>query len=119
VQEEFSNRPQALKSGFGILTNFNQLTTGIHNFGIEAQDSAGVTQSAVASMTVVKVANAELLDMFDLSAAQVSRVESAIELENVTVRDQATQQTTQITADYIWDAAVSASPSRPAVERLA
>ncbi len=103
VQEEFSNRPQALASGFGIMTDFNQLTTGVHNFSIEVQDSAGVTQSSVASTTVVKVANSGYLDMFDLSTAQVSRNSSAVELENVTVRDLATQQTTQVTVDYIWD----------------
>lgn len=103
VQTNFPSKPQALQSGFGALINFNRLESDSHTFTIEAQDSAGVTQTVEQEAESVKLGNAEFLDRFDLSTAKVSLLGDIVELENVTVRDKATQQTMQITADFLWE----------------
>lgn len=103
VQTAFPAQSQAIQSGFGALVNFNRLDSDSHTFTIEVQDSAGVTQTVEQEAESVKLGNAEFLDRFDLSTAKVSLLGDIAELENVTVRDKATQQTMQITADFLWD----------------
>ncbi|HXG20063.1 MAG TPA: beta-propeller fold lactonase family protein [Methylomirabilota bacterium] len=103
VHTAFPAYAQALQSGFGLLTNFNILANGSHTLSIEAQDSAGITQTATATVNSVKLANSAFLDLFDLSTATAALSGETLEINNVTVRDKATQQTTQITAEYVWE----------------
>jgi YVTN family beta-propeller protein len=94
---------QALQSGFGSLLNFNLLDSGLHTLSVEVQDSTGATSKAESSIQTVKLADSEFLDQFDLSDAKVSLDGEALLLEDINVRDKASQQTEQITASYLWE----------------
>jgi YVTN family beta-propeller protein len=103
VQTAFPTKPQALHSGFGALVNFSKLDSASHTITVEAQDSAGVTQTVDKSVETTKLGNSDFLDMFDLSNAKPSLVGGSLELENVTIRDKATQQTMQVAVNYVWE----------------
>ena len=103
VQAAFSDQPQALRSGFGALLNFNLFASGSHTISVEVQDSTGVTAKTDRPIQTVKVADSEFLDQFDLSAAQASIEGETLLLDGVKVRDKASQQMTQITTSYVWE----------------
>ncbi len=103
VQAAFSDQPQALRSGFGALLNFNLFASGSHTISVEVQDSTGVTAKTDRPIQTVKVADSEFLDQFDLSAANATLDGETLLLDGVKVRDKASQQTTQITASYAWE----------------
>jgi hypothetical protein len=116
VQAAFPDQPQALRSGFGALLNFNLFDSGSHTISVEVQNSAGVTEKADRQVTTVKLADSQFLDQFDLSAANATiDGASSLLLEDVTVRDKASQQTTQITTSYIWEQDCQCLSSRQGV----
>lgn len=102
VSTAYPNLPQALRSGFGALLNFNLLPSGLHTFSVEATDSAGETRTIDQSVTTTKLANSQFLEQFDLSEATASLSDDLVFLENIKVRDQVTQQESTITASYLW-----------------
>jgi YVTN family beta-propeller protein len=109
VKAGFAGQPdwllnQAEQSGFGTLLNFSLLSTGVHTLTVEVQDSTGATNKADRSVEIVKLADAEFLDQFDLSEATPSVEGETLVLENVTVHDKtkASGQTEKITATYVW-----------------
>ncbi|HKA53822.1 MAG TPA: YncE family protein [Candidatus Binatia bacterium] len=104
VADALPDQPQALHSGFGALYNFNILPGGPHTIDIGVQDSTGASAGVHGSLITVKPGNFEFLDQFDLSAAQVSLQGQILVLDNVQVRDKATQQVEPISAHYAWQA---------------
>ncbi|MCS6926816.1 MAG: YncE family protein, partial [Candidatus Binatia bacterium] len=105
VATAFPAYPQARLSGFGAPINFNLLSAGAHTIGVEAQDSGGATRTIDHQITVVKIGGFEFIDQFDLSAAQVSINGANVEIENLTVRDKATQEVRQgINVQFAWQA---------------
>jgi YVTN family beta-propeller protein len=103
VKAAFPNQPQALRSGFGALLNFNLFASGIHIISVEVEDNTGVTKHIERSIETVKVADSEFLDQFDLSAAKASIEGETLLLDGVKVRDKASQQMTQVTTNYAWE----------------
>jgi YVTN family beta-propeller protein/cysteine-rich repeat protein len=103
VQHAYPNLPQALRSGFGALTNFSLLASGSHTFSVEAQNSAGETQKIEQAVSTTKLADSQFLDQFDLSEANAVLFGDLVSLEDVKVRDKATRQESTITASYLWE----------------
>ena len=103
VQNALPNIPQALESGFGALTNFNLLSSGLHTFSVEAQDSAGNTQKIDQPATTAKLGDSEFLDKFDLANATATLDGDFLTVEDINIRDKATQQESTITASYLWE----------------
>ncbi|MGE0825452.1 MAG: beta-propeller fold lactonase family protein [Candidatus Binatia bacterium] len=102
VAAAFPDIEEALRSGFGALFNFNLLESGEHLFAVEVQDSTGVTQNVEKRVTTAKLGDSEFLDEFDLSDATASILGDFLTLEKVRIRDKATQQSSEVTADYVW-----------------
>src|SRR5262245_13535718 len=94
--------PQSLNSGFGSLFNFNLLSSGSHTFGINVQDSTNASAAVTSKVTTIKLGNFEFLDQFDLSGAEVSLQGETLVLDKVKIRDKATQQVQEISANYAW-----------------
>lgn len=92
----------ALQSGFGALFNFNQLTSDDHTIAIRAQDGTGAIKSETRTVTVVKPGDFEFLDQFDLSDADAFIVGFSLQLDNIKVRDKATQEVRTVSALYSW-----------------
>jgi len=109
VQAAFPDYQQALRSGFGTLLNFNLFSNvadsrgDTHTLTVEVEDSVGRTQTVERNVQTVKVGGSEFLDRFDLSAATASIEEGTLLLEDVQIRDKASQQTTQVTVNYVWE----------------
>ncbi|HJY81770.1 MAG TPA: hypothetical protein VKK81_11890, partial [Candidatus Binatia bacterium] len=95
-------KPQSLNSGFGSLFNFNLLSSGSHTFGINVQDSTNASAAVTSKVTTIKLGNFEFLDQFDLSGAEVSLQGETLVLNKVKIRDKATQQVQEISANYAW-----------------
>lgn len=104
IRDLYPDDTDSLNTGFGAFVNFNYLNSGVHTFTVEAQNSAGETQKTEQQVQTVKVGESTFLDQFDLSTATARIVsDSAFELENVQIRDQASQQTAQVTVSYQWE----------------
>jgi len=104
VRDIYPDETDMLNTGFGTFVNFNLLDSGSHTFTVEAQNSAGETHKAEQQIQTVKVGESTFLDQFDLATATASIVgDSALQLENVQIRDQASQQTAQVTVSYQWE----------------
>lgn len=105
VAAAFPDHPQARLSGFGAPINFNLLSAGAHTIGVEARESSGATRTIEHQVTVVKIGGFEFVDQFDLSAAEVSISGANIKIDNLTVRDKATQEVRQgINVQFAWQA---------------
>jgi YVTN family beta-propeller protein len=102
VANDFPNQPQALHSGFGAPFNFNLLPSGPHIIGVDVQDSTSASVSTANAVTTVKLGNSEFLDEFSLSGAEISLQGQILVLDNVTIRDKATQAEQQISVHYAW-----------------
>jgi YVTN family beta-propeller protein len=102
VQAAFPEQPQALQSGFGALTNFNLLTSGSHTVGVEVQDSTNASRIVNNPVTVVKLGSSEFIDRFDLSEADAFINGINLEIDNLKIRDKATQQEQTIDVQYTW-----------------
>lgn len=99
-----SQKELALRSGFGALFNFNQLSSDEHTIEIRVQDGTGATKSETRTITVIKPGDFAFLDQFDLSEAEAFISGLSLVLDKVKVRDQATQQTREVSAHYTWEA---------------
>jgi YVTN family beta-propeller protein len=94
--------PQALQSGFGVPFNFNLLTSGAHTVGVDVQSSAGASQTIDHQVAAIKLGDFEFIDNFDLSEAVASIDGVNLFLENVKIRDKATQEIKTIAALFAW-----------------
>jgi len=114
VARAFPDRPQARLSGFGAPINFNLLPAGSHALGVEAQDSTGAVRIIDNQVAVVKIGGFEFIDQFDLSAAQVSINGTNVEIDNLTIRDKATQQVRQgINVQFAWQTSCQCFIAQP------
>jgi glucose/arabinose dehydrogenase len=92
-----------LNSGWGATFNWGLLSAGPHTVQAQVGSTSGALFSTPSRMvTVVKPADAEFLDMFDVSGA-TTRIEGQdIIVEGVAVRDKATQQRKVIDIRMRW-----------------
>jgi YVTN family beta-propeller protein len=105
VAQAFPDQPQARLSGFGAPINFNLLSGGLHTIGVQAQDDRGASRTVDNQVTVVKIGGFEFIDQFDLSAAEVFINGANVEVDNLTVRDKATQEVRQgLNVQFAWQA---------------
>ncbi len=102
VQLFFPERPWAAESGFGFVTNFNLLPTGLHTFELTVEDTNGASYTQSRSVETVRLGDAEFLDSFDMSDAEVELSSETLFIDKVTVRDKASQDEREISASFIW-----------------
>ena len=77
-----------LRSGWGLLFNWNALAAGEHTIRVEIQTSSGVVFSTPLRMvTVVKPGGFEFLNAFEVSGAKSRIVGDEIIIEGIVVRD--------------------------------
>ena len=102
VQASFPERPWAAESGFGLVTNFNILPSGSHTFELTVEDTSGNSHTQSRSVETVKLGDSEFLDRFDMANAEVDLSDGRLSVEQVQVRDKASQASREINASFIW-----------------
>jgi len=76
VAKEFSEYPQAQRSGFGLLVNFNLLTDGVHTVTIEVMDDKGSPpKSQTATFSVARPGGFQFLSDLNISTASTDDIE--------------------------------------------
>ena len=95
--------PQALRSGFATVVNFNELSSAKHKIGVEIRTSTGASLVIEREATVVRLGEAPFLDEFDLSqaSAQIQGGFSLL-LDKVLIRARGTTGTQEIAAQFQW-----------------
>ena len=102
VQASFPERPWAAESGFGLVTNFNILPSGSHTFALTVEDTSGGSHTLRRSVETVRLGDSEFLDRFDMTNAAVDIFDDTVSIEQVQVRDKASQLSREINASFIW-----------------
>lgn len=102
VQASFPERPWATGSGFGLVTNFNILPSGSHTFALTVEDTSGSSHTLSRSVETVRLGDSEFLDRFDMTNAEVDIFDDTVSIEQVQVRDKASQLSHEINASFIW-----------------
>lgn len=95
--------PQALRSGFATVVNFNELSSGKHKIGVEIRTSAGASLVIEREATVVRLGEVPFLDEFDLSQASAEiQGGFSLLLDNVFIRTRGATRTREIAAQFQW-----------------
>ena len=102
VQASFPERPWAAESGFGLVTNFNILPSGSHTFKLTVEDTSGGSHTLSRSVETVRLGDSEVLDRFDMTNAEVDIFDDTVSIEQVQVRDEASQLSRTINASFVW-----------------
>ncbi len=102
VQASFPERPWAAESGFGLVTNFNILPSGSHTFALTVEDTSGSSHTLRRSVETVRLDDSEFLDQFDMTNAEVDIFDDTVSIEQVQVRDKASQRSRKINASFVW-----------------
>ena len=102
VQASFPERPWAAESGFGLVTNFNILPSGSHTFKLTVEDTSGGSHTLSRSVETVRLGDSEVLDRFDMTNAEVDIFDDTVSIEQVQVRDKASQLSRTINASFVW-----------------
>jgi hypothetical protein len=90
-------------SGWGTVFNWGTVSAGTHTLRLFIRSTAGelfVTDTR--TVTVVKPGDSEFLDQFDLSQATVSIQEEDLIVNDILVRDKASQQQKRINTRFRW-----------------
>src|SRR5262245_22567143 len=117
VQAAFSTLPtdNTLNSGWGMIFNWGRLPAGSHTMQLKITSATGGSLVETRTISVVKPADFEFLDQFDLSRAMVSIVGQELLVDGVQVRDKTTQQSQEINAHFQW---MTSSQSLQMVEAI-
>ena len=102
VSEVFPDRPQSVLSGFGTPINFNLLSSGSHTFEVTIEDSTEASRTLSTTIDTVKLGDSEFIDDFDMSDAGVFLITQQIVMDNLKVRDKASQEVREIDATFQW-----------------
>lgn len=105
VQAGYPQYPSAntLNSGWGITFNWGNLTAGTHTVRADIHSTTGQTLSTeTRTVTVVKAGDFPFLDQFTLTGARASLSGEKLIVEQLVVRDKASQQQRRITAHFRW-----------------
>ncbi|MCE2486323.1 MAG: beta-propeller fold lactonase family protein [Desulfurellaceae bacterium] len=102
VQASFPERPWAAESGFGLVTNFNILPSGSHTFALTVEDTSGSSHTLSRNVETVRLGNSEFLDRFDMTNAEVDIFDDTVSIEQVEIRDKASQLSREINASFVW-----------------
>jgi YVTN family beta-propeller protein len=97
--------PQALRSGFATVVNFNELPSAKHKIGVEIRDSNGVSKIIEHEPTVVRLGEVPFLDEFHLSQAKdAALIEGgfALFLDKIRIRARGSTETREIAARFQW-----------------
>ena len=89
-----------MRSGWGVVTNYGNLTEGEHTLAVRIATEAGLEATEEHTVTVARLGGYAFVDRFDLSGAEVELVGEEIILSGVEVRDSATQATQTIEVAY-------------------
>ncbi len=92
-----------LNSGFGLLTNYGTLPSGVHTIGVEVRAEGEEPVIVDSSVTVVRPADTEFLSALSLEEATVTIDDNTIVItgaEATPKADQATPVTTTLTLAY-------------------
>jgi YVTN family beta-propeller protein len=95
--------PQALRSGFAVVVNFNQLPSAKYKIGVEIRDSNGVSKIIENETTVVRLGEVPFLDEFNLSQAK-AEIEGgfALFLDKIRIRPRGSTEVREIAARFQW-----------------
>ena len=109
VQAAFPNDINAGNSGFGITTNWGDLSAGSHTIRVEVRTTAGTSFiSDARTVTVVKLGDFSFLNQFtvdvDTSYAQVED-NSTLCVENVQITDKSSGTTKLVKGLFRWQEA--------------
>lgn len=109
VQAAFPNDSNAGNSGFGLTTNWGELSAGPHTLRVEIRTSAGTSVvSDTRTITVVKPGNFSFLNQFavdvDASFAQVEE-NNTLCVENIQITDKNTGATKLVKGVFRWQEA--------------
>ncbi len=109
VQATFPNETNAGNSGFGVTTNWGELSAGSHTIRVEVRTSAGTSfVSDTRTVTVVKLGDFSFLNQFsvdiDTSFAQVED-NSTLCVENVQITDKNSGATKLVKGLFRWQEA--------------
>jgi YVTN family beta-propeller protein len=106
VAQQFPDMPQALRSGFGLLYNFNLLSAGTHTIAIEVHDDAeSLPQTQEYTITVIKPGGFEFLSDLNLSAASNIKFTDdrwEVIIEGVEVEDKETEKKQKVNLHVAW-----------------
>jgi len=105
VQATFSQFPadNTANSGWGTGINWGELTPGSHIVQIKAQSSSGeILASETRTVKVIRPGTSSFVDVFSLARASTQIDGQDLILQNVSVRDKATQQQNDVTATFRW-----------------
>ena len=106
VVDAFPDQANAELSGWGLVTNYGNLSEGEHRLVAEITTEAGVAAPPeTRTITVSRLGGYAFVNQFDLSGAEVDLVGEDIILSGVVVRDSATQATQAIEVRLRWSAA--------------
>lgn len=97
--------PQALRSGFATVVNFNELSSKEHTIGVEIRDSTGASLIIERKATVVRLGDQPFLEEFDLSQSGAQIVGGfALFLDKIRIRAPGSAETQEVAARYNWQA---------------
>ncbi|MSQ47905.1 MAG: YncE family protein [Deltaproteobacteria bacterium] len=95
--------PQALRSGFATVVNFNELPSAKHKIGVEIRDSNGVSKIIENEPTVVRLGEVPFLEEFNLSQAK-AEIEGGFSLflDKIRIRPRGSTEVREIAARFQW-----------------
>jgi hypothetical protein len=105
VQAAFPQFPAAntLNSGWGITVNWGNLNTETHKVQVEIRSTVGeIFSTETRTVTVVKPGDFPFLDRFTFSGTTARIQGDELVVEDIVVRDKATQQQKRINARFRW-----------------
>lgn len=105
VQAAFSQFPvdNTANSGWGTGVNWGELTPGSHTVQIKVKSASGESlASETRTVKVIRPGTSSFVDVFSLARASTQIDGQDLILQNVAVRDKATQQQSDVTATFRW-----------------
>jgi hypothetical protein len=108
VAAAFPDNPNALQSGAGLVLNYGELRAGPHTLGLEIAAANGAALTLSRAVLVLKPGGFSFLDLFDLADASVHIAGEELVLEDVRVRDKASQLERTVSLRFRWDESAQA-----------
>ena len=107
VAGAFPDQANAELSGWGVVTNYGNLTEGEHTLTVQIETEAGLPYTEARRVTVSRLGGYAFVDGFELSGATVMiEGEEVVLSGGVRVRDKATQEWQTIDVWVRWSVAV-------------
>ena len=78
------------------------MPSGSHTFALTVEDTSGSSHTLRRSVETVRLGDSEFLDRFDMTNAEVDIFDDTVSIEQVQVRDKASQLSREINASFVW-----------------